>query len=801
MRFYILLLGVIVFLLGFSPAIAESSNLILKVVGDTVNLREAEGKSSKVLGTLKFGDKVSYLGISSAIELINGAEAPWVRVKTTEGMEGFIFGSLLMVHETNGSPSPYIDYIARPRVYKSKNDLKKTPKESRYIYTRHWFTSKEYSYLKEKGFALTTPRAAGYVSVDDMIDHYIPFSYIRKTEEFIQTYDNDIPEYRVLPLFVTSDYILHCFHLIFDRMLENIEAEKLHPALKELSMLVYKTLLSSYVSEKDSKLKKAKFNAAAFAAVPVALLSDLDPEGGSEPPDISFITDQKLRSTVQSELKFIYSTSGPNENQITGGKSDYSQFTVRGHYTHSPILKSYFRAMIWYGQIYFPLSDRPVEGILIAETFRNANVTKTWDRVNAVIDSLVGRSDDLGPKDYLSATESVFGKGKNISKYPEEEMIQSFIQTVGKLSNSKIVSSPLRGTDGSFASASTLDGFRFMGQRFIIDSRIFTILTSPRVGNDSNSRNFPKGLDLFAVYGSQVAESFLVDDKKSIPRYIENFEKAKKELNSRNLSNPTVYEAWVDLLAYYVQSKEKVSQPFNKSDLWGIRKLLTVHGSWAELRHDTILYSKPSAAEMGGPDGEEIWIPGAPLIPRGYVEPDPEFFGKVTNLISRLRDVCAKENLLSDAYKKITDQFIEITKRLTEISKKQIDGKAFTDDDSIYLGSLNQTLSWIVLPPGISADSMTSEEKQMALIADIHTDNFSGGILHVGVGSPRRIWIYVNDASGARICEGYIFSYYEFVNSKRLTDEEWKETIYNPDKSKENKQKEPKWLNALPFAD
>ena len=55
---------------------------------------------------------------------------------------------------------------------------------------------------------------------------------------------------------------------------------------------------------------------------------------------------------------------------------------------------------------------------------------------------------------------------------------------------------------------------------------------------------------------------------------------------------------------------------FTETPAWGAKALLSAHGTWAELRHDTILYVKQVyGAEMsGGGDWEPTW----------RVEPIPE---------------------------------------------------------------------------------------------------------------------------------------------------------------------------------
>ena len=69
----------------------------------------------------------------------------------------------------------------------------------------------------------------------------------------------------------------------------------------------------------------------------------------------------------------------------------------------------------------------------------------------------------------------------------------------------------------------------------------------------------------------------------------------------------------------------------------------------------------------------------------------------------------------------------------------------------------------------------------MACIADVYTNNELKVCLEVGVGSPIRLYVPLNDSQGGkRIAIGYGFSYVEFTHSadNRLSDKQWKEYVY-----------------------
>ena len=154
-------------------------------------------------------------------------------------------------------------------------------------------------------------------------------------------------------------------------------------------------------------------------------------------------------------------------------------------------------------------------------------------------------------------------------------------------------------------------GFRLFGQKFIPDSYIFTNLVYPKVdkylGNKKPftmvstqagpTRGFPRGLDVFAVLGSNLALQIL--QKEDDTNY-ENFEKQFNLLKDE-FSSFTEKDWHKNLYWNWLYSLKKLNEPkntgypkFMTSTAWQTRVLNTTLSSWTELRHDTILYAKQS---------------------------------------------------------------------------------------------------------------------------------------------------------------------------------------------------------------
>jgi hypothetical protein len=105
----------------------------------------------------------------------------------------------------------------------------------------------------------------------------------------------------------------------------------------------------------------------------------------------------------------------------------------------------------------------------------------------------------------------------------------------------------------------------------------------------------------------------------------------------------------------------------------------------------------------------------------------------------------------------------------------------------------------LLLPRDVESIPDTSY-LQMALVADVASDNVQGRVLEEGVGIPQRIVVAVKDASGGtRLTVGFVYSWYEFDSAKRWSDSEWKKVVYSKDEKDKQAQgiKFPSWYSLL----
>ena len=167
-------------------------------------------------------------------------------------------------------------------------------------------------------------------------------------------------------------------------------------------------------------------------------------------------------------------------------------------------------------------------------------------------------------------------------------------------------------------------GWRFMGQRFTLDGMIFQNLIFDRVQDkpDGTRRDFPTGLDVMAAFGSTPALMELdAMGANEFPNYQDQLIKMVAAVQDQSEAQwlGRFYDGWLYSFLPVVRAKGDPFPSYMQTKAWSYKDLNTGLGSWAELKHDTILYTKmPEGAGGGGPPMSE---PAA-----SYVEPNPTAF-------------------------------------------------------------------------------------------------------------------------------------------------------------------------------
>ncbi len=294
---------------------------------------------------------------------------------------------------------------------------------------------------------------------------------------------------------------------------------------------------------------------------------------------------------------------------------DYSLFKPRGHYTRNADLERYFRAMSLLGNSAFFLGSPESLRIGLLATrvlVADPELMDTWRLVYEPTAFMVGVSDDYTPVEMAEvADEVVPGSIADPAGFSDDDPVNT-------------VADGLRGRrpvaiDEEAASA------RLMGARFVIDSFVYDRLRWPFVGEDDNRRVVASPLDLAAVMGSEAAYDLQEEaGEREFLHYDEQLDALRALFAGRDPEEwaGTVYDAWLHALEPAWTAKGAAYPDFMRGEAWTAKDLQTGAASYAELKHDTILYAKQSFAAEGGFD---------PLgyTPRHWVEPNPVAFERM----------------------------------------------------------------------------------------------------------------------------------------------------------------------------
>jgi hypothetical protein len=227
-----------------------------------------------------------------------------------------------------------------------------------------------------------------------------------------------------------------------------------------------------------------------------------------------------------------------------------------------------------------------------------------------------------------------------------------------------------------------------------------------------------------------------------------------------------------------------------KTGYWDRKNLNTSLSAWTELKHDMILYSEqPFAAEAGGGDD-------GPPEPRhiAYVEPNINFWNKAIELLSVEEKILGENNLLTRRVKTIDSTLTNLAVFLRDVSNVELNGGRLSDavfNDLDYIGGYIERLTFDI----VGSDHLPERDQEISLITDVYTYNdslFINKKLIEAVGRADDIYVIAEINGLPYITKGAVFSYYEFLDEKRKTDDEWKNMI-----SEKKLPQRPVWMNDI----
>lgn len=626
------------------------------------------------------------------------------------------------------------------------------------------FTEKQKEMLLKNGFVITKPK-----NLEDNEYMEEPWNY--EFDQIHQIYEDN--EYQYIASFVTTDSVTHIFHIFYDGFLRNLEKDELYPKSIELNKNLLAENISLYDDLQNERLKDLQIKNIAFIATGLKLL-------GEEPENLP----GKAKKIYEEEIKKA-SSEGIVSSAISGRDVDFSQLKPRGHYTRSEELKKYFSGTMYFGQVglFIDKDDKPdedsiLQGLLLTHSiYKNPEILKTWEDLVEPIDFLVESADDLSIREYARTLYGVYGKDFDINKLDDEKNLSSAYKVLSQYPDPQVA---------GFMGKS----FRFMPQRAVMDSVLMQNVVDIARDDKPSDRPIYSGLDLMTSFGNEKALEIQKEDP-----YNSHWDKYK-ERTDENISTvekmedldwqKNMYRGWLWMLKSYDQKFGEGYPMFMRNDAWERKDLVSALGSFAELKHDTVLYGKALMAEMGGGGDTDI--------PKSYVEPNVELYEKLNWLLEFTKVNLKNRDMLSEKYEEKINNFQAMVVKFRDLSIKELQNEPLTEDETLDLLYIGGEMERLMVDFVESSDEnevmywyeiQNATDRRMPVVVDLMrvVENSVGlpkdEIFSIGTGKPMEIFVIYPHQGKLYMGRGATFSYYEFLNKERLTDEVWQKMVYD----------------------
>lgn len=595
-----------------------------------------------------------------------------------------------------------------------------------------------------------------------------------------------------LPLYISADALLFAVHRSYDAILTDLEQWSLIPLLDGLLLAMRGHLASA---DGQALAERARADADLFLGVALDLLRGamLPPVAGAAPTEIAAFVDRAVAA------------GGGVPGPLFGATRniDFSQFKPRGHYATElePGLGRYFRAVMWLGRVDARLTG-PGRGGSLEVNRRELDLAcalralmhdaelAAWNKLEATMDTFVGVRDAMGPADVdrLYRDLGVHGMA-DLAGVPDARLLATLRQ--GHYGEQRISSDIVAGSDEHPEPLHR--SFSFTGQRYTVDSQVFSDLVYDRVTPPPGKprRLMPSPLDLaYVLFRSEEARGLLASELERYG-YGPNLATARNEIGAQGATfwDSSLYTRWLGAIRELGTLEEKGLPAVATTDAWRRRMLSSQLASWAELRHDALLYAKQSYT------GSIMCS-----FPDVYVDPYPRFYDRLAHWAdtggAAVRQMSfGQASWAGDRAAAFFRNLASAARSLERVARAQQRGEPASRDDLAFVNAaLAEEIpkggggcggpSRIVRGWYIDLFYRGDALEGKPTIADVHTQPTDdqgadvGRVLHVATGWPR---VMVVNVDGKRAFVGLVSAYAELVTDhfRRMNDEEWQASLGN----------------------
>ncbi len=546
----------------------------------------------------------------------------------------------------------YKEYLNSHQNMSYSDLLQEYPASEFNTYAKTNFYNAEYSDSINQFFQLTQDEISLLNSHSFMVSER--YSYPSFIEGLYELFKKDIPVY------ISADMMLHSVHKSVDNILIDIEKRLLYSRLNSsLSKMI--TELKNYDRDKYSTdpIKHKKYSELIDDAnLYLMVASNTLMEYETVTPTDS------IAEKYYEIIGKIESADGMSKVQLFGDISyrryDWSQFKPRGHYNESHKLRKYFKTLIWLGrtEIYINApKDHEPDSTYIP---RRSEIMRQ-NRLAYFLTYLAKETGVTSDLKYVDETIATFiGRQDNITNFELEDVIEGKVASADDLLDDNLIAElkskalELSSSNQTYLSQILLSNelikeeiepaaaFMLMGQRPILDGFITSKVTFDRItyNDEKVMRMLPNSLDVLFGLGNNASLQALEKELIEYP-YASNLAALRYLINSYDddFWSKNVYTSWLNsirgLNPKNTREERDELPEFMKTAAWWQKSMNTQLASWAELRHDFLLYAKHPYTAM----------PLGCSTPDAFLEPAPEMFASIKNIFLNLKNVNGIEEI------------------------------------------------------------------------------------------------------------------------------------------------------------
>jgi Protein of unknown function (DUF3160). len=586
-----------------------------------------------------------------------------------------------------------------------------------------------------------------------------------------------------IPNFITTDSILHAYHLLHDYIIKNMERERLIDELKEFTQGSFKKSLEVYYGTIDKATKKAALKNVAYFGIAMRLLNMSLP--GGIPIEASRIID--------NDAKKVKARWSSGTSEIFPYSLDYKKYIVRGHYSRESEFTNYYLALMWYRStpvlfeqyddgtgVYRRLDEQIAMSVLMAaQTLGDDNLRRLWDDLYKVTTFYFGKVGDVSIYDMSDIIKVIYGEKVDFNKIWSDNGIQKVYELAKQRYNLHTSE-----TVGGKIYTSVKDNriqvqFRLMGQMYSLDNDIYNNLTAISSGTSGGSRQLPKGLDIPSALGSDRAYYTIKDESgedNDWVSYSDSMNRLRSVIgSSKSLTNYSFNNSIYWILMDSVKPYKSGFPSFMLNENYTGKMLITSVSAFSDSKH--IIVSNGKSGEDKIPAvNKNAEIPG-------FIEPDVSLYTKLMYASEYIESFMTVNNFVNTNMYNAINSFKDTVSFLKSVSVKELDNKPLTDEEGNRIRNFAAELKDLmeqVLDGKASQkqwETVTRVDRNMACVADAYINE--NQVLQTAIGYPDYVYAVVPYNGKLYLARGSIYSYYEFAGTvaKKLKDNEWQSMV------------------------